>query len=138
MPSLVENATVETVLRGVLLGQGFTLSEQRGKGETGVDIIATKTDESWYIECIGYKGAGPSRAKDFYESFFRAVSRLDDDAKHLVIAMSIRAQIGLPARAKQHKTAWKRIAEAFPELEIWLVDTDNNCYTKHTWIEWLK
>ena len=89
-----------------------------------------------HIEAIGYKKAGPSRAKDFYEAFFRIVSRLNDGATQCVIALSHRAETGLPARAKQHRVAWLRIADAFPELEIWFVDTDKGGYRRMTWREW--
>jgi hypothetical protein len=136
MPSRVQNSEVEKVLRGLLKNEGYSLSRQRRYGETGVDIIASKDGESWHIECIGYKSSGPTRAKDFYESFFRVVSRLNDSAKHLVIALAKQAEVGLPARAKQHKIAWERIAVAFPELEIWFVDTDEKRYFRRTWAEW--
>lgn len=115
MPSLVPNSAVEDVLRGILKKDGCSLSPKRSMGQTGVDIVATKGNESWHIECIGYKSSGPARAKDFYESFFRIVSRLNDGAKHLIIALAIQAKVGLPARARQHQIAWNRIAEAFPE-----------------------
>jgi hypothetical protein len=136
MPSIVTNSEVEDVLRDLLKNEGYSLSSRRGYGETGVDIIATNDNETWHIECIGYKSSGPARAKDFYESFFRIVSRLNDGAQHLVIALAKRAETGLPARANQHKVAWKRIVLAFPEIEIWLVDTDNRSYSRRTWAEW--
>ena len=81
---------------------------------------------------------GPARAKDFNEGFFRAVSRLNDGATHCVLALSQRAEIGLPARAKQHRVAWIRIAEAFPELEVWLVDTEKQVYRSTTWLTWVE
>ena len=136
MPSTVKNSEVERILRDLLKSEGYSLSRQRGYGETGVDIIASKDGEAWHVECIGYKSSGPARAKDFYESFFRVVSRLNDSAKHLVIALAKQAEVGLPARAKQHKIAWERIAVAFPELEIWFVDTDEKSYLRRTWAEW--
>ena len=136
MPSIVKNIEVEDILRDLLKNEGCSLSSRRGYGETGVDIIAMKEGQTWHIECIGYKSSGSARAKDFYESFFRIVSRLNDGAQHLVIALAKRAETGLPARVNQHKVAWKRIALAFPELEIWLVDTDNRSYSRTTWAEW--
>jgi hypothetical protein len=138
MASSVPNIEVERVLRVLLSKEGYSLSHRRGHGETGVDIVASKDDESWHIECIGYKSSGPARAKDFYESFFRVVSRLNDDAKHLVVALARQAEVGLPARAKQHRLAWERIAVSFPELEIWLVDTDEHVLLRKTWAEWSK
>ncbi len=123
MPAIVTNAEMEDCLREILGREGFHLSSRRAHGQAGVDIVASKGDERYHIEIVGYKAAGPARAKDFYEGFFRTVSRLDDAAKRCVLALSHRATVGLPARAKQHRTAWLRVAEAFPELEIWLVDT---------------
>src|SRR6266540_1378503 len=137
MPSLVANAQVELALREVLAAEGYMLSPLRANGETGVDIVAKKDGTSIHIECIGYKSAPPQRAKDFYESFFRIVSRLNDGADHLVVALAAQARAGLPARARQHRVAWGRIAKAFPELEIWLVDTTASRVTHHTWGEWL-
>jgi poly-gamma-glutamate capsule biosynthesis protein CapA/YwtB (metallophosphatase superfamily) len=132
----VANVEVETCLREILIRDGYSLNPQRSHGETGVDIVATRNGERYHIEAIGYKVSGPARAKDFYESFFRIVSRLNDGATHCVLALSQRAKVGLPARAKQHRVAWLRIADAFPELEIWLVDTQSRSYTRTTWREW--
>ena len=137
MPSLVPNALVERVLRQILIDAGYDLTDPRRNGETGVDIIATRNGESIHIECIGYKTQPPARAKDFYESFFRVVSRLNDGAARLAIALAAQARRGLPARALQHRVAWMRIADAFPELEIWLVDTVAETLSTHTWREWL-
>ncbi|MNY19142.1 hypothetical protein D3C86_1525630 [compost metagenome] len=136
MPSIVANLSLEACLRELLVAEGFALSAPRAHGETGVDIRATRDGQAWYIECIGYKSSGSARAKDFYEAFFRIVSRLNDGAQHLVIAMAAQARVGLPARAKQHRVAWKRIAMAFPELEVWLVDTEKGLYDRHSWAEW--
>ncbi len=136
MQTPVSNAKVEKCLRGLLTKEAYSLSQQRAHGQTGVDIIATRNEETIHIETIGYKGRGPSRAKDFYECFFRAVSRLNDGATRCVLALSHLAEVGLPARAKQHKVAWLRIADAFPELEIWLVDTSKRTWRRTTWREW--
>ncbi len=138
MPSIVNNTDVEACLRKLLEAQRYKLNMPRALGETGVDILAVKDDEAWHIEVIGYKSSGPARAKDFYEGFFRAVSRLNDGATHCVIALPVQAHVGLPARAHQHGVAWKRIAEAFPELEIWLVDVEGQDYQPTSWVEWLR
>lgn len=132
------STTIERCLRELLAEEGFALSAERSHGETGVDIMATKGSESYFIEVIGYKLSPPARAKDFFEAFFRAVSRLDDGAKHCVIAWSNRGAVGLPARALQHGEAWARISRAFPELEIWLVDIENRRYERTKWGKWLE
>jgi len=124
MPAIVSNSEVEACLREILIREGFSLNLKRSHGQTGLDIIAKRGDETYHIETVGYKEAGPTRAKDFYEASFRIVSRLNDGAKHCALALSHRVETGLPARARQHRVAWLRLATAFPELEIWLVDTD--------------
>jgi hypothetical protein len=139
MPAVVSSADVENCLREILGSEGFSLSPRRAHGQQGVDIIASDAKgEAYHIEVVGYKSEGPARAKDFYEGFFRTVSRLDNNAKHCILALSHRAAVGLPARARQHGTAWMRIAEAFPELEIWLVDTEGKTYKRTTWREWVE
>jgi len=138
MASRVKNKETEDCLREVLEVQGYGLDVPRAHGETGVDILARRGDEEWHIEVIGYKSSGSARAKDFYEAFFRAVSLLNDGATHCVIAMPAQARVGLPARARQHRVAWTRIAQAFPELEIWLVDVEAKDYQRTFWMEWLR
>lgn len=133
----VKNSECESCLRKLLINEGFKLSLQRASGETGVDILASKNNEDLHIEVIGYKKTGPARAKDFYEIFFRAVSRLNNGAQNCVIALPKQFGVGLPARAGQHRVAWERIGKAFPELEIWLVDVDKGSYKKTSWVYWL-
>lgn len=137
MPSLVTSAKTEQCLRSCLAAEGYGLSCERRHGETGVDIRAIRNSETIFIEVIGFKSSPPARAKDFYESFFRAVSRLNDDATRCVIAAPLRFREGLPARAKQHAEAWARIGRVFPELEIWLVNTEAGSYSTSKWIDWL-
>lgn len=137
MPSIVKNEDTEACLRKLLKAEGYTLNIPRRHGETGVDILAKKDDEELHIEVIGYKSPGSVQAKDFYQVFFRAISRLNDGATHCVIALPKQAQRGLPTRANQHRVAWARIAEAFPELEFWLVDVEDQEYQRSSWIEWL-
>ena len=138
MPGPVTNAQVEECLREILAQEGFALNPKRAHGQTGVDIVARKEGIAYYAEVIGYKKKGPARAKDFYEGVFRTVSRLNDGAAHIVLALSHLAENGLPARAKQHGIAWLRIADSFPELEIWLVDTENRICKKTSWREWVE
>lgn len=135
----LSNKATEKCLRKILINENYKLSRVLNNGETGTDIIAEKNNDKWHIEVIGYKKKGPSRAKDFYEAFFRAVSRLNlSDCKHCIVALPSRAEVGLPARATHHKVAWKRISKAFPELEIWLVDYSAKTYNRTFWGDWLK
>jgi len=121
-----------------LYAEGYSLNRVRDFGETGVDIEARHGTAILAIEVIGYKSSPPARAKDFYEAFFRAVSRLNDGATRCVIALPDRFRVGLPARAKQHRVAWGQVADAFPELEIWLVNPENRSYQISGWGTWLE
>ena len=136
MPAVISNADTEKCLRALLLSEGYELSLKRAYGETGVDILAVKEEEKLHIEVIGYKARGPARAKDFYESFFRAISRIKDGATRCVIAIPNLAEWGLPARARQYGEAWIRIGQMFPELEIWLVETEAQSYKRTMWNDW--
>ena len=132
--NMIKNKEVEKSLRHILESEGYKLEiPERKYGETGVDIIASKDGEEWHIEVIGYKKSPPARSKDFYEVFFRSISRLKDGAKNVVIALPERFRKGLPQRVQQYGIAWQRIGTAFPELEIWFVDIENNKLKKTKW-----
>jgi hypothetical protein len=133
----VSNTAVEDCLRKCLITEGYTLSPRRAFGEQGVDIVASKGREVIHIEVIGYKSAGPMRAKDFYEAFFKSVARLDNGAERCVIAQAKNAKVGLPARAAQRRTAWLRIGEAFPEVGLWFVDVEARQYERTKWKQWV-
>ena len=137
MPSIVTNDATETALRKLLVERGYTVSAKRSYGETGSDVVAKKGSEKICVEVIGYKSSGPARAKDFFEVFFRAISRIKDGAGKCVIALPSRASVGLPARAKQYGEGWKRLGEAFPELELWLVDVEKGTFVGTHWNDWL-
>lgn len=138
MTTAISNPETENCLRNLLKKEGYALSNPRTKGQTGTDIIAIKSNEELHIEVIGYKKSGPARARDFFEVFFRAVSRLNNkDCNHCIIALPVNFKTGFPQRVKQYEVAWQRIAKSFPELEIWLVDTINNRYIKTHWKDWL-
>ena len=138
MAQHVANNEAENCLRYCLRSEGYKLSAHRKNGETGVDIIACKEDNQYYIEVIGFKKSPPARSKDFYEIFFRAISRLKDGAKQLVIALPERFGNGLNQRAAHYGEAWRRIGEAFPELEIWLIKCgESKSYLKTKWNDWL-
>ena len=126
-------------LRTILIEiEGYELSKLLPNGFTGCDIIAQKGRETIHIEVIGYKTSGPARARDFFQAFFRAISRIRIGATHCVIAMPDRAKRGLPIRAHNYGQAWTRIGNAFPELQIWLVDVDRCSYEVTSWNSWLK
>lgn len=131
----VTNKETEKVLRKILEKEGFQINLERKHGENGADVIAEKGGFVFYIEVIGYKKSGSARARDFFEVFFRAISRIKDGSKTCIIALPDPWRKGLPARAKQYGEAWQRIGETFPELRIWLVDTKNNNYKESKWSE---
>ncbi|MBU4299368.1 hypothetical protein KJ636_04960 [Patescibacteria group bacterium] len=138
MKEKIRNEDVEKSLRKSLKTEGYTMSKPKKHGETGVDILAKKNGEVFHIEVIGYSFSPSKRARDFYEVFFRAISRLNDNAIHLIIALPEQFKRGLSQRIKQHEVGWKRIGNAFPELEIWFVDIKNNTYKKMRWRERLE
>jgi hypothetical protein len=138
MAAIVTGKEVEAVVRTVLAQEGYKTSVERGYGETGTDIIAKKKSELLHIEAIAFKSSPPARARDFYEVFFRAVSRLDDGVTASVIALPSRFGMGLPQRAKAIGRAWGRIGTAFPELKIWLVDTYDGSIVRTEWNSWEK
>lgn len=137
MPSIVPNRQTEAVLRGVLEREGYTLSAERADGETGTDVLASRGEERLHIEVIGFKSSPPARSSDFFQVFFRAVSRLNLGATACVMALPARFGRGLPQRVGQYAVAWERIGKAFPELQIWLVDTDNRSIERTDWSDWL-
>jgi hypothetical protein len=138
MASIVKNQLTEKCLRKILNLEGFSVIESESfNGKTGVDIEAGKAGVKYFIEVIGYKSSGSARTKDFCEVFFRAVSRLNQQADKCVIALPSQASNGLPQRAKHYNKAWERIDSTFPELEIWLVDVCEKSLRKTQWNDWL-
>jgi hypothetical protein len=138
VPALVTSKEVEDVLREHLGAAGYALSGVRAYGETGTDIIATKDNRALHIEAIAFKTSPPARAKDFYEIFFRAISRLDQGASTCVIALPSRFGMGLHQRANAIGLAWRRLGDAFPELEIWLVDVTERTFKRTSFTGWLE
>lgn len=134
----VTNQKTEKTLRRILQNEGHALNTLRKYGETGVDILAPRRRTKLFIEVIGHKSRAPARSKDFYESFFRAVSRVNEAAARCIIAMPSLVARGLPQRARHYGGAWKRIGESFPELEIWPVDTKAKTFSATRWNDWLK
>lgn len=115
---------------------GYSLSRARANGETGVDILATKGNEVIHIEVIAFKSSGPARARDFFQAFFRAISRTDQGATRCVIALAAQWKRGLSIRAGHYGTAWIRLGTAFPELEIWCVNCDSRHCEITKWNDW--
>jgi len=137
MAAIVTSRVVETAVRATLESDGYELSKERGRGETGPDIMALKGGDCLHIEAIAYKRSGAARAKDFFEVFFGAVSRLNNGATTCVIALPSLFDRGLKQQAAHAGPAWRRIGDCFPELQIWLGDTDEGRIIKRTnWNSW--
>ena len=139
MAKLVTEEQVIRCLWHCLKKENYSLSPlERPNGQTGVDIRATRAaEEVIYIETIGFDDRPPVRSSLFYQAFFRAVSRLNhEDLTHCVIALPKRYERGMHQRVKQHWVAWNRIANAFPELEVWFVNVDNGTYERQSWSKW--
>jgi hypothetical protein len=137
MALTISGEQVEAVLRKLLPRQSYVLrNPPRKKGETGADILAEKNGRLTAVECIGFQQNPPLRSKQFYEAFFRAISRLEQGVQECVMALPARFADGMNQRARHYGVAWKRIAEAFPELRIWLVSIDKCSYEVHTWADW--
>lgn len=83
----VANQDVESALRRCLEADGHNLSAMRVDGETGVDILAAKDEVRVHVEVIGFKDSRPARSRGSCEVFFRAISRLDQGATKIVIAL---------------------------------------------------
>ena len=117
------NKAVEKSLRSQLRINGYKLlSDPKKNGETGEDLIAEKDNRITVFEIIGYKTNGPARSLDFYQVFFRAISRIDkfENAK-IVIALCSNFQRGMKQRTDQYGSSWIKIGNAFPEIEVWFV-----------------
>ena len=122
----VANQDTEMALRKILSVRGYSLSRPRTNGELGVDLVAIKGNENIQVEIIGYKKSGPTRARDFFEVFFRILSRLGGEGSSFVIALPKAWSEGLRRRATvYYREAWRRLSVAFPEVEIWLVDASS-------------
>ena len=135
----VTGEQVESVLRKLLPRQKYRLlNKPRTQGETGADIIAEKSGMKIFIECIGFQEVPPLRSKQFYEVFFRAISRLQKGTAKVkcVMALPIRFKDGMNKRAKHYSEAWKRIGDAFPEIEMWFVNATEKVCEKHKWNDW--
>lgn len=138
MAQSISTKDIEQALRNCLKSKGYNLSDPKKHGETGVDLIAHKGNKKHHIEIIGFQEAKSVRSRQFYEIFFRSISRLKDGAHSIVIALPKRFADGLNKRASQYGEAWERIGKAFPELEIWLVNCEQPySYRQTKWNDWL-
>lgn len=138
MATPISSTLTEDRLRESLKQLGYSLSPRRKNGENGADIIATKEGESVYIEVIGYKSTGSARSRDFCEAVFRAISRIKDGARKVVVACPVEFQLGLMERTAILDIAWRRLGAAFPELQLWFVFPDRLHFDRGHWNQWFE
>lgn len=134
MAKLVEAKQVEQVIRNYLERKGCMLSYPKKSGETGVDIIATRGDSTWLVEVIGFQSHPPTRSREFYEAFFRVISRdkgNPDDI--LAIGLPKRFKNGIRQRKSQYAVAWPKLGKAFPNLQLWYVDIESGTVEEYPW-----
>lgn len=132
----VQNAQVEQALRTALEAQGYSLSPPHGNGETGVDVLASRGGETIYVEVIGYKASPPARFRDFFEVWFRVLSRVGKGASSCANALPIEFQRGMANRAQNYGLAWTRLTQAFPEVALWFVHTSGPGSPRYEVSQW--
>ena len=134
MAKLTKSTEVEKVVRQYLETKGCTLSSHRKQGETGPDIEATSGKSTWFVEIIGFQEVPPLRSREFYEAFFRVISRdRDNPDDTLVLALPVRFKDGMRQRVQNYPVAWEKLGKAFPNLRIWYVDTERGKVEEHSW-----
>jgi hypothetical protein len=122
MATPVTSVATECALRTFLLSRGYTLSAPHAyNGATGPDVIAEKNGIKTVIEVIGYKSSGSARSRDFYEAFFRCISRIKLTPDIVALACPIHFSLGIDDRTTVYGQSWFRLGNAFPELELWFV-----------------
>jgi len=134
MAKLVEARDVEQVIRRYLEGKGCTLSPRKKRGQTGADIIARYDKSTWFVEVIGFQSHPPTRSREFYEAFFRVVSRdrgNPDDI--LIVGLPKRFKDGMRQRKQQYPVAWEKLGKAFPNLRLWYVGTEQDTLEEYSW-----
>ena len=137
MALLVKGRQVESVVRTLLRQKGYKLKNKKLRHwEHGADILAEKNGSQVAIECIGYQENNSTRSRQFYEVFFRVLSRIGKGFSECVIALPEEFRKGMDRRARQYGEAWQRIGKTFPELKIWFVDVAKKNYAPKPWGFW--
>lgn len=134
MPELVTAGEVEEVIRKHLGELECKMSSVKKWGETGADIIATRDESTWYIEVIGFHSNKSVRSRKFYEAFFRVISRdRNNPNDFLIIGLPMRFRDGMRQRRDQYPIAWDKLGKAFPNVQIWYVDTLRKTVEEYPW-----
>jgi len=135
MAKTVEAKAVEKVIRKYLEGKGCSLSSPKKHGQTGPDIVARHDETTYFMEIIGFQEVAPIRSREFYEAFFRIISRDRDNPTDdvLVLGLPKRFKNGMRQRKQQYPMAWEKLGKTFPNLWIWYVDTYLNTVEEYPW-----
>jgi len=134
MAKSVKSVEVERVIRKYLEDKGRTLSSRRKYGETGADIVAKHSKFTWFVEVIGFEEHRWIRSREFYEAFFRVISRdRNNPDAILVLALPKRFKDGMKQRRQQYPVAWDKLGKAFPNLRIWYADTEQGAVEEYSW-----
>ena len=91
MAKSIPASTVEQLIRYHLRAKACSLSGPKKPGGNGADIIARLGETNWFVEVIGFEDNPPSRSREFFEAFFRLISRDRDDPSDVLV-------LGLPIR----------------------------------------
>ena len=133
----VTNEETTESLEKFLRKDKFTnIKRAKGNGTTGVDVEAKKDNQTYYFEVIGYSDKPPKRSKDFFQVFFRAISRLkkDETNSFVIIVLPEYFKRGMKVRVENYGDSWERLGNAFPELYVWFVCNENGV-EKYKWNE---
>lgn len=134
MAKTVKASEVEQVIRKYLEDRECQLSTPKKLGETGPDIVAKSGKSTWFVEVIGFQEKPWIRSREFYEAFFRIISRdRGNPNDNLVLALPKRFKTGMRQRMKQYPIAWGKLGKAFPNLSIWYVDTEQDTLEEYSW-----
>ena len=134
MAKSVEARDVDQVIRRYLESKGYELSSPKERGETGPDIVARHGKSTLFVEVIGFQEVPPIRSREFYEAFFRTISRDRNNPDDiLVLGLPKRFKNGMKRRVAQYTAAWEKLGKAFPNLRIWYADTEQNTVEEYPW-----
>jgi hypothetical protein len=130
----IEANKVEQVIRKYLEDKGCHLSTPKKSGETGPDIVAKSGKSTWFVEVIGFQEKPWIRSREFYEAFFRIISRdRGNPNDNLVLVLPKRFKNGMRQRKLQYPVAWGKLGKAFPNLRLWYVDTEQDTLEEYSW-----
>lgn len=94
----------------------------------GPDFIHCEDGKRYYIETIAFSESNRGKNQsDFWKAFAQAISRLNPSSHwgrpdHVVLALPGDFLPGWRQRVEIHgEDVWRRIGDAFPQLEIWFV-----------------